>query len=74
MENISTEIKVYLNFEGISNFEDHLGQLIKFIYFAGLYDVKMTDLLRDPEELKENGGDMLEVMDLFKELLGSGSG
>lgn len=33
----------------------------------------MVDLMKDPQQLKENAGDMGDVMDIFKELLGGGS-
>jgi hypothetical protein len=32
----------------------------------------MSDFLKDPQQLKENGGDLGDVMDIFKGLLGGG--
>ena len=43
--------------------------MIKFVYFGGLYGVKMEDLLKDPKRMKvkEKG-----ELDLMKELMGGG--
>jgi hypothetical protein len=33
------DIQIYMSFETKSHYEDLLEQLVKFIYFGGLYDV-----------------------------------
>lgn len=45
--------------------------MIKFIYFGDLYEVKMSELLKDLKKIKVQAGDDL---DLMKELMSGGGG
>ena len=45
--------------------------MIKFIYFGDLYEVKMSELLKDLKKIKVQAGNDL---DLMKDLMSGGGG
>lgn len=67
VEQLAKDMQMYMSFDKVAGCEEYLAQLVKFVYFGGLYDCGIKDLLQDVSKLQQEE-------DLMKELMGSSGG
>ncbi len=47
VQQLAQDMQVYMSFDKVGGCEDYLAQLVKFVYFGGLYECGVKDLLQD---------------------------